>query len=184
MKTMLTISLCLLTFTIFSSSASAQCQSMLQARIDWGRHPVNGRDLDDREIGFKLTSNRADGRYVSYTEGSLKPQRDTRRNAVGLYDAGEARQLFSDRKYSFENLSRCTYLQTNRNVPFSILSPDALRVEVLKNPADDGATLIVNTTLLSWGNGHETFVGQCRNNLIFGFNDSTQTIFTLSLFNR
>jgi hypothetical protein len=184
MRTMLIISLWFLAITTFSSPASAQCQDMFQARIDWSRHSVDGRDLDDREVGFKLTSNRADGKYVSYTEGSLKLQRDNRRNVVGFYDPGEARQLFSDRKYSYQNLTRCTYLQTNRNVPFSILSPDALRVEVLKNPADNGATLIVNTTLLSWGNGHETFVGQCRNNLIFGFNDSTQTLFTLSLFNH
>lgn len=183
MKILLAVSLWLIAFSFSSSPTFAQCQGMFQARIDWARNPVNGRDLDTREVGFKLTANRADGRYVSYTEGSLKLQRDSSRNAIGLYDPGQARQLFSDRKYTFENLSRCTYLQTNRNVPFSVLSPDALHVEVLRNPADNGATLVVNTTLLSWGNGHETFIGQCRNNVIFGFPEGTQTMFTLSLFN-
>ena len=69
-------------------------------------------------------------------------------------------------------------------MPFDVIHPDRLNVEVFKSPEDGGATAIVHMTLLSWGNGNETFVGQCRNNVIFGFVDATQTIFTLSLFNQ
>ena len=182
MKTLLTISLAIIALNSFSSQAFAQCQGMFQDRIDFARHPLNGQDLDNREVGFKLTSNRADGRYVSYTEGSLKLRRDSNRNAIGFADPSQARQLFSDRKYSFEQLQGSTYLRGNRNVPFSILSPDALIVEVFRNPADSGASLLVHTVLASWGNNPENFIGQCHNNLIYGFNDTTQTIFTLSLF--
>lgn len=179
MKTLLSVSFCLLAIAGFSNQTFSQCRPMMQDRIDSVRN--------NRLVGFKLTSNRADGRYVSYSEGSLKGERasgepDNSPNIVGLKPSTAGRQLFSDRKYTLGNLANCTLLQTNRNVPFSIFSTDAIDVEVLRNPVDGGNTVLVNMTLSSWGGGVESFTGTCHDNLIFGFVDSTQTIFTLSLF--
>jgi hypothetical protein len=179
MKKLFIVSLWLIALSSFSNRTFAQCQRMFQDRLDWAGRP----NSDGFDVGFKLTSNRADGRYVSYTEGVLKAERDSSNRTVGLFDPGQARQLFSDRKYTFGELHGCTTLQRLTNIPFDVIRSDALRVEVLRNPADDGRTLVVNTTLLSWGSGHETFIGECHGNLIFGFNNNTQTIFTLSLFN-
>lgn len=168
---------CLLTVLVTSTPAFAQCQAMFQQRLDWA--------ATGRRVGFKLTSNRADGRYVSYAEGSLtRGERDVRGALIGLGDSDEVRQLFSDRKYRFQDVQRCTFLNAILNSPFNPLQPDRLKLEVLKNPDNGGASLRVKMTLLSWGNGVETITAECRNNMVLGFNESTQTLFTLSLFNQ
>jgi hypothetical protein len=181
MKILLAVSLWLVALGSFSSPTFAQCQSLFQGRFDWARHSVNGTDLFDRSVGFKLTSNRADGRYVSYADGTLKGRRDDRNN-LSLADNDDVKQLFSDRRYTGYDVNGCRNLTSIVLQPFPVTHSDRLGIEIMPNPFDS-ATVTVTMTLRSWGNGRETFTGQCRDNMIFGFVDSSQTIFTLSLFN-
>jgi hypothetical protein len=188
MKILVPISLWLIALGSFSTPTFAQCQNLFQGHWNWSSHS----GLFNRAVGFKLTSNRGDSRYVSYATGTLAAKRDNRNNLSMVFNP-DGRQLFSDRQYSINDVvyscsnedqrdcQSCVDVSAFMGQPFAATHSDRLGIEVMPNPFDS-ATLTVTMTLISWGSGRETFTGHCRDNVIFGFVDSTQTIFTLSLF--
>ena len=155
-----------------SGQAAAQCRALLQGH-------VNFLARDGSTVRYKMTTNRADGRLVSFTEGTLKRKFDLNNIPIGITDVtgGGGVQLFSDRLYTHNEVQRCTFYSGLIRKPFNGLSPDRTEVEVLFVPGSDQSAL-VKTTLLSWGSVQQSFTGECRGGLVFGFADNI--MFTLS----
>jgi len=153
--------------------AAAQCRALVQGHIDF----LAARD--GRVVSYKMTTNRADGKLASFTEGTLKQKFDLNNRPVGITDvtSGGGVQLFSDRLYTHDEVRGCTLYSGLIRKPFDGLNPDRTLVEVLLVPGSE-RNAVVNTTLLSWGSVRQSFPAECRGGLVFGFADNI--MFTLS----
>jgi hypothetical protein len=172
----------------FVAKANPTCTALMNDLITYADDNSN-IFRDQNVIDVKITTNRADSKYASYTEGRtfkkeisaipfqpldgggiIKPNPGSPIFRKTLALVGDGNQYFSDRLLNLN--ANCTEdFCFPDNQIFSKKASDILGISINK----DGYTTL---TLKSWGNGKISFDGACTNNMLYGV--AQDTFFVIS----
>lgn len=161
-------------------SASAQsCTTFLGNLQSWLVNKPNGPGTYD--IAFNMVTNRSDGKYGSYSEGSTGtpgilqyyPAHFVNGLWLPPYLQGDVVQYFSDRRYLPGGGIGFPW------APFDPSATDKTRVTINLNPLGPGFGT-VTLTLLSWGNAQVSFPASCQDGLVYGFTGNTMVVMSLN----
>jgi hypothetical protein len=162
-------------------NAKAQsCNPMLTDIQNWFQTQPNGPG--NYSINFNMVTNRSDGKYASYSEGSAgtpgqlyyHPASNVGFFFIPAYLQGDVTQYFSDRRFT-------TSPGTFAIDPFDPARTDQTRVTILLGNTILGAPFgQVTITLLSWGNAQSNFIPSCQNGLMYGFVGNTMFVMSLN----
>lgn len=174
----------------FAAKANPTCTALMNDLLTYA--DMNTSPFQDQKvIDVKITTNRADSKYVSYSEGRTFKKEISASLAEPLNGGfapipnrpvpipigrktlalvGDGNQYFSDRLINLN--TNCTSgLCLPENQFFSVRAPDLLGISINK----DG---FVTMTLKTWGNGKISFDGACTNNMLYGV--AQDTFFVIS----
>jgi hypothetical protein len=153
-------------------AVAQSCSTVLNGINNWFLNGGGG-PYGVSYLAVTLISNRADGGYVSYAEGSygetgLLAYYGARQIGAYTYPSyvqGSLNQYFSDRRYQPANMN-----PQFAWAPFNPGSVDSLGVRIF---LEDGPAFGIKQgevvlTLNSWGGGSTTFQSQCNEGMLYG----------------